>query len=78
MKYRRIGFAKVLSKKTKSNNMVRRKDDSMKGYVMLPCFTVEIDENGGCEMTCNNFLGWIFETFFAPFWHGKVYYSEGN
>ena len=44
----------------------------MKGYVMLPCFTVEVDENGGCEMTCSNFLGWIFETFFAPFWHGKI------
>ena len=43
-----------------------------KGYVMLPCFTVELDENGDCEMTCNNFLGWVFETFFAPFWHGKI------
>lgn len=47
-----------------------------KGYVMLRCFTVEIDENGGCELTCNNFLAWIFETFFAPFWSGKVMIIE--
>ena len=45
---------------------------SMKGYVILPCFTVEVDENGGCEMTCNNVLGWIFETFFAQFWSGRI------
>ena len=43
-----------------------------KGYVMLPCFTVELDDSGGCDMTCNKFLGWIFEAFFAPFWDGKV------
>ena len=49
----------------------------MKGYVMLLCFTVEMNENGEYEMTCNNFLGWIFETFFAPFWNGKiVLYNE--
>ena len=48
-----------------------------KGYVMLPCFTVEFDEEGRCaEMTCNRFLIWIFVTFFAPFWSGKVYYTE--
>ena len=51
----------------------------IKGYVMLPCFTVEFDEEGNvCEMTCNNFLGWIFETFFAPFWSGKVYWKDSE
>ena len=48
-----------------------------KGYVMLPCFTVEFYEDGrGAEMTCNSFLSWIFATFFAPFWDGRVYYKE--
>lgn len=44
----------------------------MKGYVMLPCFTVEL-KDGEFEMTCNNVLAWIFEMFFAPFWSGKVH-----
>lgn len=44
-----------------------------KGYVILPCFTVELDDDSdGCDMTCNNFLSWIFRVFFAPFWNGKV------
>lgn len=47
-------------------------EHSAKGYVILPCFTVEMKPNGEFEMTCNNFLGWIFETFFAPFWSGKI------
>ena len=47
-------------------------EHSVKGYVILPCFTVEMKPNGEFEMTCNNFLGWIFETFFAPFWGGKI------
>ena len=50
-----------------------------KGYVMLPCFTVEVTENGrGAELTCNRFLSWIFTMFFAPFWHGKVYIEDGD
>lgn len=44
----------------------------MKCYAMLPLFTVELKENGDFELTCNKFLGWIFETFFAPFWNGKI------
>lgn len=40
---------------------------------MLPCFTVEMGTDGEFNMTCNNFLGWVFETFFAPFWNGKVH-----
>ena len=54
----------------------------IKGYVMLPCFTVEFEEENECvmtcEMTCNNFLVWIFETFFAPFWLGKVYWKDNT
>lgn len=33
-------------------------------YVMLPIFKF--------ELTCNKLLGWIFETFFSPFWNGKI------
>lgn len=44
----------------------------MKGYVMLPIFTVEL-KDGEFEMTCNTFLSWVFELFFAPFWDGKVH-----
>lgn len=44
----------------------------MKGYIILPCFTVESSKNGDFELTCNNVLGWIFEMFFAPFWDGKI------
>ena len=50
----------------------------LKGYVQLPCFTVEMVENGPPEMTCNKFLGWIWETFFAPFWHGKITIYEAG
>ena len=39
---------------------------------MLPCFTVEL-KNDEFEMTCNSLLAWLFETFFAPFWDGKVH-----
>ena len=39
---------------------------------MLPCFTVEL-RDGDFEMTCNDFLGWLFEVFFAPFWNGKIH-----
>ena len=50
-----------------------------KGYVILPCFTVEVTENGrGAELTCNRFLSWIFTMFFAPFWDGKVYFEDGE
>ena len=48
----------------------------MKGYVMLPCFTVEL-KDGDFEMTCSDFLAKVFELFFAPFWNGKVH-VEGN
>ena len=44
----------------------------MKGYIMLPIFTVEMRSDGDFEMTCSDFLGWIFEIFFAPFWTGEV------
>ena len=51
----------------------------IKGYVMLPCFTVEFtEESRGCDLTCGRFLGWIFEVFFAPFWRGKVYWKDGE
>lgn len=51
----------------------------IKGYVMLPCFTVEFtEESRGCDLTCGRFLGWIFEVFFAPFWSGKVYWKDGE
>lgn len=48
-----------------------------KGYVMLPCFKVECDmESEECELVCNSFLAWIFETFFKRFWKGKVYLKK--
>lgn len=50
-----------------------------KGYIQLPCFTVEIVNDGAPNMTCNKFLGWIWETFFLPFWHGKItIYEDGE
>ena len=51
-------------------------NNSAKGYIILPCFTVEMKSNCEFEMTCNNFLGWVFETFFAPFWSGKITITE--
>ena len=52
-------------------------EKKIKGYVILPCFTVETTENSdSCEITCNNFLVWIFRIFFAPFWDGKIYLDE--
>lgn len=47
----------------------------MKGFVMLPFFTVEL-KDGEFEMTCNCFLTFIFEFFFAPFWDGKVHITH--
>lgn len=44
----------------------------MKGYVMLPIFTVKL-KDGEFTMTCSTFLAWVFELFFAPFWTGKVH-----
>ena len=44
----------------------------MKGYVILPIFTVEL-RDGEFEMTCSDFLARVFEIFFAPFWNGKVH-----
>ena len=49
----------------------------MRGYVMLPVFTVEL-RNGEFELTCNSFFAWIFEMFFAPFWDGKVKVFKGD
>lgn len=47
----------------------------MKGYVMLPVFTVEL-KDGDFEMTCSDFWARVFEVFFAPFWNGKVYVEK--
>ncbi len=47
-------------------------EHSAKGYVILPCFTIEMNPNGEFELTCSKLLGWIFVTFFAPFWGGKI------
>jgi len=44
----------------------------MKGYIMLPCFTVEPIDEGGFGLTCNWFLEKVFDIFFAPFWDGKI------
>lgn len=52
--------------------------EKIKGWVMLPCFTVEFTDDGrdkDCKMTCNKFLSWIFVTFLAPFWSGRVYWK---
>ena len=44
------------------------------GWVILPCFTVKcLEDCQGADMTCNDFLGWIFEHIFAPFWTGKIH-----
>lgn len=43
------------------------------GYVILPVFRVAVCHDcGEVTMICNGFLGWIFQTLFAPFWTGKV------
>lgn len=47
----------------------------MKGYVMLPVFTVEL-RDGKFEMTCGNFMARVFEWFFAPFWDGRVHMTK--
>ena len=41
------------------------------GYIMLPCFKVEV-RGEDCELVCNRFLEWAFETFFSHFWTGRV------
>ena len=41
------------------------------GYIMLPCFKVDVIGEG-CELVCNKFLCWVFETFFSHFWTGRV------
>jgi hypothetical protein len=47
------------------------------GYAILPCFTVKMLEGTeGAEMTCNNFLAFLFELIFAPFWTGKIHVTE--
>ena len=51
--------------------------EKAKGYVMLPCFKVEIDRFGECNMTCNRFLSWVFDWFFSYFWTGKIHIIEG-
>jgi hypothetical protein len=49
-----------------------------KGYIMLPCFDVHILDpekfsGGGCDVShWSEFKTFIFKTFFAPFWNGKV------
>ena len=47
----------------------------MKGFVMLPIFTVEL-KDGEFEMTCNDFLAWVFEIFFSHFWDGKIHITH--
>lgn len=47
-----------------------------KGYVNLPCFTVEMVNEAQPELTCNKFLSWIWEFFFSSFWNGKVTICE--
>jgi hypothetical protein len=49
-----------------------------KGYIMLPCFDVYIEDpekvcGSGCDAShWSDLKAFIFETFFAPFWNGKV------
>lgn len=44
------------------------------GYVMFPCFKIRLDnETAVPELVCNKFLSWLFITFFAPFWNGRIY-----
>ena len=53
--------------------MYKVKKRWLTGYAILPCFTIKTMENEeGCELTCNNLLSTIFELFFAPFWSGKI------
>lgn len=47
------------------------------GYIMAKPFKVAYCENcGEVRMIYNNFWGWIFETFFARFWTGKVFLED--
>lgn len=47
------------------------------GYVMLPCFTIrELKGTGEPELTCSDFLQWLFEKVFARFWTGKVWITH--
>lgn len=47
----------------------------MTGYVMFPCFTVEA-KDGGFQLTCNEFLSWVFEHIFSLFWDGEIVITE--
>ena len=66
----------------KSKNQLKVKEITyLHGFVMWPCFKVRIIKHKGkkfvaddtCELVCNPFLQWVFETFFAPFWKGTIY-----
>lgn len=55
------------------------KGSKVRGYVILPCFKVIYDRiTGECMFLCGEFMWWIFETFFAPFWTGKVHIKEDD
>lgn len=45
----------------------------LKGYAILPCFTVKtLEGSPESEMTCGPVLFTIFRLFFAPFWTGRI------
>lgn len=48
----------------------------MKGYVLLPCFTVEIVDEDSVKLTCGRFLEWVFENFLAFLWNGEVHITD--
>lgn len=48
----------------------------MKGYVLFPCFTVEVVDEDEVRMTCGSFLEWIFENFLAFLWNGEVVIAD--
>lgn len=50
----------------------------VKGYVFIPWFDVYLEDasfysKGGCNADhWGKFKSFIFDTFFVPFWNGKV------
>lgn len=48
----------------------------MKGYVLLPRFTVEVVNEDEVKLTCGSFLEWVFENFLAFLWNGEVHITD--
>lgn len=57
--------------------MYEVKKEWIEGYAMLPCFTIKALKGSlEADLTCNNFLQWIFQHIFAPWWNGTIYITK--